>query len=171
MKKRNLVILFGSMLLLVVIVVPTFAAAPDNVHGLVFLDDDRDGVWDPGEAGYGGELTWVEELGIERYIGATITLISPNYDEYTLESAAYRELDEGEVDLCSYQDSVVDGEINENPIRPCSGTWGLPGVSSDVRWEVWVTPPGGYEITYENPQYFTSGSGQLPIDLGIAPIS
>ena len=169
MNKRNLVILLGSMLLLVGIVVPIFAAGPDNVHGLVFIDDDQDGVWDTGEAGYGGELTWVDEEGVERYVGASVTLISPAYDEFMLESAGYRELDEGEVDLCSYQDSVIDDEINENPIRPCSGTWGLPGSSSDVRWEVWLTPPDGYEITSENPQYFTTGSGQESIDFGLTP--
>ena len=170
MKKRNLVIVLGSMLLLVGIVVPTFAAGPDNVYGLVFIDDDRDGVWDPGEAGYGGEQTWIDEEGIERYVGATITLISPAYDEFALESAGYRELDEGEVDLCSYQDSVVDDEINENPLRPCSGTWGLPGTSSDVRWEVWLTAPEGYETTSENPQYFNTGSDQPSLDFGLVQI-
>lgn len=140
-----------------------------GVPGLVFIDDNRDGIWQPGEAGYGGELMWVEDEEVEKYVGATITLIAPSYDEYTLTSGAYRELEDWETAACTQQDLFVDGKLNPNPVRPCSGAWGLPGWDNDVRYEVWLTAPEEYVITSPNPQYYTTGSGQMPIDFGIAP--
>ncbi len=142
-----------------------------GVPGLVFIDNNLDGVWQPGEAGYGGELTWIEDDLMEKYVGATIMLISPAYDEFTLTSGAYRELEEGETHFCTPQDLFIDGERNLNPVRPCSGAWGLPTWMEDVRWEVWLTAPAGYTITSPNPQYYITGSGQMPIDFGIAPVS
>ena len=172
-KIKNLSVLLMSFgLLALIVVVPALAAAPDNVYGLVFVDSDEDGVWDVGEAGYDGELTWLEDEEVWRNVGATITIITPAYDEYELTSAGARDADyDGETALCSYQDTVVDDELNESPIRPCSGTWGLPGVTEDVRYEVWLTAPDGYYVTSENPQYFTTGSGQESLDFGIAPLS
>jgi hypothetical protein len=140
-----------------------------GVPGLVFIDDNRDGVWQPGEAGYGGELKWVEDEEVTKYVGATVTLISPAYDEFTLTSGAYREMEDWETNTCTPQDLFIDGKLNANPVRPCSGAWGLPGWVNDTRFEVWVTAPEGYVVTSPNPQYYTTGSGQMPIDFGIAP--
>lgn len=142
------------------------------VPGLVFIDDNEDGVWQPGEAGYGGEWRWVEDEEQSRYVGATITLISPAYDEFEVETMPYRELEEDEEIVCTQQDLVLeDGEINPDPVRPCSGTWGLSHAGDDVRWEAWLTVPDGYRLTSVNPQYYVTGSGQMPLDFGIAPIS
>lgn len=140
------------------------------VPGLVFIDDNLDGVWQPGEAGYGGALSWIEDEGVTRYVGATITLISPAYDEWDLTSAGYREPKEGTTVACTQQDLIIDGEFNPHPMRPCSGTWGMGHAGDDVRWEVWLTAPDGYTITSSNPQYYVTGSGQMPVDFGITPI-
>ena len=170
--KRVSVLLLGSCLLALFVVAPALAAAPDNVYGLVFLDEDGDGVWDVGESGYDGEMTWLEDEEVWRNIGATITIITPAYDEYVLTSAGARAADyDGETAVCSYQDTVVDDELNESPVRPCSGTWGLSGVSEGVSYEVWLTAPDGYTVTSQNPQVFTTGSGQAALDFGIAPVA
>lgn len=170
--KRVSVLLLSSVLLALFVVGPALAAAPDNVYGLVFIDDDGDGVWDVGESGYDGEWTWLEDEAVWRNVGATITIITPAYDEYVLTSAGARAVDyDGETAVCSYQDTVVDDEMNESPVRPCSGTWGLPGVSEDVRYEVWLTAPDGYTVTSQNPLTFTTGSGQAALDFGIAPVA
>ncbi|MEZ4518153.1 MAG: hypothetical protein R3C44_15475 [Chloroflexota bacterium] len=142
------------------------------VPGLVFIDTNEDGVWQPGEPGYGGQWEWVEDEEVERYVGATVTLISPAYDEFAVETSPYRELGEDEEVACTQQDLLLaDDEINPNPVRPCSGTWGLSHAGDDVRWEVWLTVPDGYRLTSANPQYYITGSGQMPIDFGITPIS
>lgn len=141
------------------------------VSGLVFIDDNEDGVWQPGEAGYGGEYAYDDESKMMRYMGAVITLISPAYDDYDVESMGYRELDEHESVACSQQDLVIDGELNPNPLRPCSGTFGMSHAGDDVRWEVSVAVPDGYKLTSANPQYYTTGSGQMPVDFGIAPVA
>lgn len=139
------------------------------VPGLVFIDDNLNGVWDVGEAGYGGAFVWDEDHEMMRYVGATVTFISPAYDEYEVETRGYRELEEFETATCAQQDLVVNGDINPNPVRPCSGTFGLTHAGDDVRWEVVLTVPEGYTLTSENPQYYTTGSGQMPVDFGIAP--
>jgi hypothetical protein len=157
-----------------VAVAPSFHMTVEGtgfVPGLVFMDDNLNGVWDVGEAGYGGELLWDEGNEIMRYVGATITFISPAYDKYTVEAMGYRELEEGETMACAQQDLVIDGEINASPVRPCSGTFGLTHAGDDVRWEVVLTVPKGYTLTTENPQYYTTGSGQMPVDFGIAPVT
>jgi hypothetical protein len=142
------------------------------VPGLVFIDDNEDGIWQLSEAGYGGEWQWVEDEEMSRYVGATITLISPAYDEFEVETMPYRELEENEEVACTQQDLLLeDGELNPNPVRPCSGAWGLSHAGDDVRWEVWLTAPDGYRLTSANPQYYVTGSGQMPLDFGITPIS
>lgn len=142
-----------------------------GVPGLVFIDDNLDGIWQPGEAGYGGELVWNEDSGMNEYVGAEIMLISPAYDEVELTSGAWRELEEGETNFCTPQDLFIDGELNPHSVRPCSGAWGMPSTIEDVRWEVWVTAPEGYYVTSENPQYYTTGTEQMPLDFGIAPLA
>ena len=140
------------------------------VPGLVFIDDNGNGTWEYGEAGYGGESTWVAKEGGARYIGTKVTLISPAYDKFELTSAGYTVDKDGKEVACSPQDLVYKGKVNSNPIRPCRGTWGLPGAGDDVRWEVWLTVPDGYELTSPNPQYFTTGKGEAPVDFGIVPV-
>ena len=149
---------------------PAIVEGTGFVPGMVFIDTNQNGVWDIGEAGYGGELTWIEKDNEMRYVGATIVLISPAYDEFELTSAGYRELEEGEVIPCSQQDLVYDGDLNLHPVRPCVGTWGLPHAGDDIRWEVWLMTPAGYKVTSQNPQYFTTGHDSVPVDFGIAPI-
>jgi hypothetical protein len=146
------------------------AAGKSDIQGLVFIDDNRNGVWDVGEAGYGGEMEWDDLIEMERYVGTTVTVITPAYDEIAVETSPYRELEEGETVACTQQDLVIDDEINPNPVRPCSGTWGLSGVADETYLEIWVTAPEGYYITSENPQYFYTGSDDFWVDFGIAPI-
>ncbi|MBK8985566.1 MAG: hypothetical protein IPM39_05715 [Chloroflexi bacterium] len=170
--KRISVLLFSLCLFAFVAAVPTFAAEPDSVTGLVFIDKELDGIWDAGEEGYSGVWSWVEDEEIWRHVGAIVTITSPAYDEFVLESSGPREAEyDGESALCSYQDTLVDDELNPSPIRPCVGTWGLPGVSEDVRFMVTVTAPAGYYVTSENPQYFTTGTDQGPLNFGIAPLA
>jgi hypothetical protein len=145
--------------------------AKDVVPGLVFIDTNLDGVWQPGEAGYGGQFMWDADKELNRYVGATVTFISPAYDDYEIETMGYRELEEHETVACTQQDVVVDGELNPNPVRPCSGTFALSHAGEDVYWEVWLTVPQGYYLTTANPQYYITGTGQMPVDFGIAPIT
>jgi hypothetical protein len=144
------------------------------VHGMVYIDTNENGFWDVGEAGYGGQVQTVEEDDgwmHNRYVGATVTLISPAYDEIELESAPYTEPDEDSKDvLCTAQDFGDDEELNENPMRPCLGTWGITNAGNDVRWEVRLTVPEGYKLTSENPMYYVTGSGEPFVDFGIVPV-
>lgn len=140
------------------------------VPGLVFVDSNKDGVWQPGEAGYDGEWMWVKADKEFQYVGATITLISPAYDEYELTSAGFAEAEEAGDMVCTPQDYFADGKVNPNPQRPCSGTWALPMAGHNIRYEVWVTAPAGYYLTSPNPQFYTTGSGAMPLDFGIAPL-
>ncbi len=149
---------------------PAIVEGTGFVPGMVFIDTNLNGVWDVGEAGYGGELTWIKKDNEMRYVGATVTLISPAYDEFELTSAGYRELEEGEGIACTQQDLVHDGDLNPHAVRPCVGTWGLPHAGDGIRWEVWVTAPTGYKVTSANPQYFTTGQDSTPVDFGIAPV-
>ncbi len=147
------------------------AAADDkvDVQGLVFIDDNENGVWDAGEAGYGGELMWLDDEEVTRYVGATVTVTTSAYDEYTIETAGYREPNEDEVEVCTLQDLLVDDELNPDPIRPCSGTWSLPRVASDVYLTIELTPPAGYTVTSENPIVVQTSADMGTIDIGIAP--
>ncbi|MCA9923222.1 MAG: hypothetical protein KC419_00050 [Anaerolineales bacterium] len=168
---RRLFVVTTLLLLALLVGVTTASAAMKcNVQGLVFVDTNENGVWDVGEAGYGGELIWDEDQEVMRYAGTEVTIITPAYDEFELETAGYRELEEDETDPCCHQDYVIDGEINAAPQRPCSGTFGLPSVVDDVRLEIWVTAPAGYRLTSPNPQYVTTGPDMVPVDFGIAPV-
>jgi hypothetical protein len=55
----------------------------------------------PGEAGYGGQFMWDADKELTRYVGATITYISPTYDEYKIETIGYRELEKFETVACT----------------------------------------------------------------------
>lgn len=158
------------MMALVVSAVGVSAASKSDVQGLVFIDDNLNGVWDEGEAGYDGEWMWDEDSEAYRYVGATVTVTTPSYEEITAESAPYREPDEDETIVCTQQDLVVDGEINPNPTRPCSGTWGVPRLENDSYLTITLTPPEGYTVTSENPQIFLTGTDTDWVDFGIAPI-
>jgi len=172
LKRKRFVLLVVTVLLLVM-ATGAYAEQKETVQGLVFIDDDQDGVWDVGEAGYGGTMQLVEEDDgwmHEEYVGATVTIYTPAYDDYVLQSAPYKELGEDQEFLCNYQDAIVnDDEMNPNPQRPCTGTFGMPGLPNDIRLEVWVTAPAGYVVTSENPQYFITGEDTHPLDFGLAP--
>lgn len=174
LKGKRIVFIIVAILLLG-LVSGASAQHCQTVQGLVFMDDNLNGVWDVGEAGYGGQMQTVEEDDgwmHDRYVGATVTILTPAYDEFILESAPYGVSEEGEESICCYQDAMLEeDEVNPNPERPCTGTWGLPGIPDDIRLEVWVTPPAGYVLTSENPQYFITGEDTKPLDFGLAPVS
>jgi hypothetical protein len=172
--KRNRFVFIVVTILLLVLVTSASAEHCQTVQGLVFIDDNLNGVWDEGEAGYGGEMQTVEEddgWQHDRYVGATVTIYTPAYDDFVLESAGYRELGEDEEYLCCHQDAMLDeDEVNPSQKRPCIGTWGLPGIQDDIRLEVWVTAPEGYVLTSANPQYFITGEDSSPLEFGLAPV-
>jgi len=171
-RKRFAVIVVAVLLL--VMVTGASAQHCQTVQGLVFIDDNMNGVWDVGEAGYGGEMQTVEEDDgwmHDEYVGATVTIYTPAYDDFVLTSAGYSELGEDEEFLCCHQDAMLnEDDINPNQVRPCVGTWGLPGIPDDIRLEVWVTAPDGYVLTSENPQYFITGEDSAPLEFGLAPV-
>lgn len=89
-KNKKIITLTAAILLLSLGVGSAFAAVQYTSHvtGLVFIDTNQNGVWDAGEEGYGGELQWVEDEGVTRYVGTTVTVMTPAYDEYDLETAS-----------------------------------------------------------------------------------
>ena len=154
-----------------------------HLYGSVFVDANMNGVWDVGEEGYPGVLKewWDEDEGLmmKAHIGTTVMLNPGDTDEIvTLTTAGSRELDEGEQDLCTYLDQVIeDGpdedeelDINPGPSRPCNGTFGLrPAGPKEMIWEVTVTAPAGYVVTSPNPQYVEITSDTPIVAFGIAP--
>jgi hypothetical protein len=173
LERKRFVVIVVAVLLLVMV---TGASAQhcETVQGLVFIDDNLNGVWDVGEAGYGGEMQTVEEDDgwmHDEYVGATVTIYTPAYDDFVLTSAGYSELGEDEEFLCCHQDAMLnEDDVNPNQVRPCVGTWGLPGIPDDIRLEVWVTAPDGYVLTSENPQYFITGEDSAPLEFGLTPV-
>ena len=162
--------LAAIVLLVLVISTATVTATRYDIQGLVYIDENLNGVWDVGEPGFDGVYQWVEDEEVSRYVGATVTVITPAYDEYEVETAPYRELEDHETVACARQDTVVDGELNPNPVRPCSGTWGLPVWADDVRMEVHLTPPEGYYVTSANPVFCVTCIEGPWVDFGIAPL-
>lgn len=158
------------VLLVLVISTATVSATRYDIQGLVYIDENLNGVWDVGEPGYDGVYQWVEDEEVSRYVGTKITIITPAYDEFEVESAPYRELEKHEKVACTQQDLLVDGEINPNPVRPCSGTWGLPVWADDVRMEVHLTVPEGYYATSANPVHCVTCIETPWVDFGIAPL-
>lgn len=73
--------------------------------------------------------------------------------------------------MCTYQDLLVDDEINPNPVRPCFGTWGFPRLPIDMWVTVELTAPEGYTITSDSTQTILTGTDTGWIDFGIAPIT
>ena len=123
--------------MLVVGSVATVSATRHDIQGLVFIDDNLNGVWDEGEAGYEGVMQWDEDLDVMRYVGATVTVLTPAYEEYEVETLGFRELEENEAVVCTQQDLVMsDGDLNPNPVRPCFGTYGLPLTADDTYLEI-----------------------------------
>lgn len=173
LNKKRVMFLVVTILLLVM-ATGAYAEHTDTVQGLVFIDDNLNGIWDVGEAGYGGQMQLVEEDDgwmHEEYVGATVTVYTPAYEDYILHSAPYKELGEDEEFLCTHQDAMVnEDEVNTNQQRPCTGTFGMPSVPHDIRLEVWVTAPDGYVLTSENPQYLITNEDSTLLDFGLAPI-
>ena len=100
-----------------------------------------------------------------------LTVITPAYDEFTVESSPYREAGEDESSMCTYQDLLVDDEINPNPVRPCFGTWGFPRLPIDMWVTVELTAPEGYTLTSDSTQVILTGTDTGWIDFGIAPLT
>jgi len=169
--RKSLAILFLLLVVVAFTVGVVSAAGKSDVLGLVFIDDNMNGVWDVGEAGYGGEWMYDDVSEMERYVGTAISIETPSYEVITLESAGYRALDENEKVECSCQDTIVDDEYNVAQARPCSGTWGLPRAENDSRLVITVTVPEGYVLTSENPQVFVTGEDTGFVDFGIAPVN
>ena len=174
LNKKRFVLLVVTILLLVM-TTGIYAEHLQTAQGLVFIDDNQNGVWDSGEAGYGGQMQMVEEDDgwmHEEYVGATVTIFTPAYDDFVVTSAPYRELGADEEFLCSHQDMMLDDDkVNPNQQRPCTGTFGVPGIPDDIRLEVWVTAPAGYVLTSANPQYYITGEESKLLDFGLVPVS
>lgn len=145
------------------------ASQPNYVTGLVFIDDNQNGIWDAGEQGYGGEEQWVAAEGVTRYVGTTITIMTPAYDTYELATA-------GANSTCTVQNFQVDenGNVVQDATRPCAGTFGMSfkrDNNLDLRLEVSLTVPDGYKLTSANPQVFVMGQDSAPLDFGIVPLN
>ena len=167
--RKSLVVLFLLIVVVALTVGVAAAKGKSDVLGLVFIDDNMNGIWDVGEAGYGGKWMYDDVREMERYVGATISIETPSYEVIELESAGYRALDENEKVECSCQDTLVDDELNPFPVRPCSGTWGLPRAENESHLVITLTVPEGYVSTSENPQTYFTGEDTGFVDFGIAP--
>ena len=162
------------------------AGSDTHIYGLVFVDSNLNGVWDPGEEGYTGQWqeSWADDEYISEFVGATVSFHAGDPDNPILlasavpnsTTAAYAENGQ---DLCTYQDLTLDDgddadsapDVNATTSRPCFGTFGLrPAGESGAYWTVQVTPPEGYVVTSTNPQYVTAGSDTGWVDFGIAPV-
>lgn len=175
-------LVIGSLLLVLIGVSAASASEPGYITGLVFIDENEDGVWNAGEPGYGGEYTVREdddENWIWAYYGTEITFTpaggDPVEDGYMLETAGITEPDEDGNDLCSAQ-SYEDSLDNDVPVRPCEGTFGFIVFSFDpdgnAYWDIALTVPEGYRATTPttiNGLGVSSASGSS-IDFGIVPI-
>ena len=170
-KTRKSLVMVTVLLAVVAFTVGVVAAeGKSDLLGLVFIDDNMNGVWDPGEAGYGGVWMYDDVREMERYVGTTITIETPSYEEFTFESAGYRPLREDEKIACSSQDTLVDDDPNPDPQRPCSGTWGWPRVENDTYLFITLTVPEGYEATSETELTYFTGEDSGFVDFGIAPV-
>ena len=164
----------------------TVSAGDDShIFGLVYIDSNLNGVWDEGEEGYPGKWQeyWDadEEEWVRHYLGTPISFFAGDEENIiTLRTAGARSLAEGEQDLCHYQDYLTadgldddeDMDVNAQPIRPCSGTYGLrPAGSDGMVWRVSLTSPDGYAVTSPNPVYYEVGKDTGTVDFGIAPAS
>ncbi len=169
-KTRKSLIMLIILLVAVAFSVGVVAAeGKTDLLGLVFIDDNMNGVWDPGEAGYGGVWMYDDVREMDRYVGTTITIETPSYEEFVFESAGYRDLREDEKIECSCQDTMVDDEPNPDPQRPCSGTWGWPRVEKDTHLQITLTVPEGYVATSDTSLLYLTGEDTGFVDFGIAP--
>lgn len=172
MRRKKVVLVLATIALLFSMGVGGASAAishTSQVTGLVFIDSNQNGVWDIGEEGYGGKLQWVADEEVTRYVGTTVTVMTPAYDEYEFETAGYNS-------SCTVQGFDVDeyGNIVQVPTRPCAGTFGMSfrtdPTGLDIRLEVTATPPEGYKLTSPAMQTFIIGKDTEPLDFGIIPL-
>ncbi|MBN1315576.1 MAG: hypothetical protein JXA42_08910 [Anaerolineales bacterium] len=169
MKKQNLIIIVAVIILLAAGVGIVSAARTNYVTGLVFIDANQNGVWDAGEQGYGGELQWVDSEGVTRYVGTTVTVMTPAYDQFELTTAGMNA-------SCTDQSLQVDenGNLIESAVRPCAGTFGMSFKRDDdldLRLEVSITVPEGYKLTSPNPKVYVIGQDAAPVDFGVVPLN
>jgi pimeloyl-ACP methyl ester carboxylesterase len=160
------------------------ADSDSQIFGLVYIDSNRNGVWDAGEEGYPG--IWQDywdpdkEEWVQHYLGTPITFSAGDeQNAITLRTAGAQDLGDDDA-MCHCQDYLTadgpddddDMDVNAHPMRPCSGTYGLrPAGEDGTVWRVTLTAPDGYIVTSPNPVYYEVGKDTGPVDFGLAPIS
>lgn len=169
--------LLAMAIIMLAMVLPASASHENDdisgLGGLVYIDDNRNGVWDVGEAGYGGFDGVIEEDDgwVYRYIGTEVTFTpigSGPDDPVVVESAPFRELEDHEKDgdTCTRQDLSDDSE----GLRACDGAFGMISFDNYVTWEVSIEVPEGYELTSDSALRFMTGEKVPFLDFGIAPV-
>ncbi len=183
---RWLVVLAILVMTLVAFALTTPASAlvkPYVISGVVYLDANENGVWDPGEEGYGGEYGVAKEGDdwVWRYRGTDV-IFSPlgsGPDEragddpvFIAESAPFREMEENEKNgnVCTRQDFEEGLDEGFVARRPCQGTFGMIAWADDVTWEVTIDVPEGYALTSNSVLTFTTGEEVPYCDFGIIPV-
>lgn len=180
-KKFTVAAVAAVLVLVIMAVANTVSAAdPAYITGLVYIDENQNGVWDAGESGYEGVYD-VREVGTDRWewanYGTEVSFTAaggdPEDDGTTLLTAGLALPDEdGEVEICttqSYEESLDDGTV---ALRPCEGTFGFI-VFADFEswWDVSLTVPAGYQST--TPTDVTVGiidNESVVVDFGIVPV-
>ena len=172
-------LVFAGVLLSLLMANSASAASTAYINGLVYIDENRNGVWDAGEAGYEGvfETREVEADVWERaYYGTAVNFVGAGgnpVDGDNILSAGMQAADEDGNDLCTSQDLEANVEDGAALQRPCAGTFGyIVFADGETWWDVSVTVPEGYEATSDTTvsTSVTAGNGII-VDFGIAPIS
>lgn len=131
---------------------PALAQDTSHVYGVVFHDNNLNGVWDVGEPPAPDVTVNIESAGGEDLIALT-------------SAGTEDELDPEEDNVCDL--------LDPDAPTPCAGTWGMiPAGEPGSWWQVWVEPPAGYFVTSENPQWVQSqGQEETAIvQFGLAPV-
>jgi hypothetical protein len=122
--KRLSISLLLTLLLTLIVVTPTFAGG-GHIYGVVFMDEDTNGVW--------GNEPGVADIRVHFVSGdADIVLLSAWNDN---------DGDEGADMYCSHLD-----EAHIDVPKGCNGTFGLIEAGGGW-WEVYIDVPAGYKLT------------------------
>jgi hypothetical protein len=175
----QLLLVVGAVVVLLLVLVAPAAALVDRdyISGLVYLDANENGVWDPGEEGYAGEYGVLKEGDdwVWRHRGTTVTFTSigggPN-DPFVVESAPTRDMEdhESDGDICTRQDLEKSLDEGYTAERPCEGTFGMISWADDITWEVTIVVPEGYKLTSDSTLQFRSGEEVPACDFGIISV-
>ncbi len=169
----------AALVVLALLVAPVSAkVSPEVIGGLVYIDENLNGKWDSGEAGYGGEYGVSQEDNGDwswRYWGTKVTFTSIGSgpeDPFVVESAPFREMEDEEKhgNTCTRQDLEEAVDEGFTASRPCEGTFGMISWADDVTWEVTIDVPEGYVPTSDSSLVFATGQEVPFCDFGIAPI-